>query len=96
MGHDTSIPNQFLFMLIPPFILQVRRREEQEAGVNICPKKSETVYPEIWGILKLSVLINQKIFETVYRKILGVKNLQKQDQRSRAPTKVNSLVESVS
>ena len=37
------------------------------AGVNICPKKSETVYPEIWGILKLSGLINQKIFETVYR-----------------------------
>ena len=30
-------------------------------------KKSETVYPEIWGILKLSGLINQKIFETVYR-----------------------------
>ena len=26
-------------------------------GVNICPKKSEIVYPEIWGILKLSVLI---------------------------------------
>ena len=37
------------------------------AGVNICPKKSETVYPEIWGILKLSGLINQKIFETVYQ-----------------------------
>ena len=30
-------------------------------------KKIETVYPEIWGILKLSGLINQKIFETVYR-----------------------------
>ena len=28
-------------------------------------KKSETVYPEIWAILKLSVLINQKIFKTV-------------------------------
>ena len=38
-------------------------------GVNICPKKSETVYPEIWGILKLSGLINQKIFETVYRNL---------------------------
>ena len=36
------------------------------AGVNICPKKSETVYPEIWPILKLSVLINHKIFKTVY------------------------------
>ena len=30
-------------------------------------KKSETVYPEIWAILKLSVLINRKIFKTVYR-----------------------------
>ena len=30
-------------------------------------KQSETVYPEIRGILKLSGLINQKIFETVYR-----------------------------
>ena len=29
-------------------------------------KKSETVYPEIWGILKLSVLVHQKIFKTVY------------------------------
>ena len=36
------------------------------SGVNICPKKSETVYPGIWGILKLSVLVNQKIFKTVY------------------------------
>ena len=36
--------------------------------VNICPKKSESVYPEIWGILKLSGLINQKIFETVLSK----------------------------
>ena len=26
-------------------------------------KKSETVYPGIWGILKLSVLVNQKILE---------------------------------
>ena len=26
-------------------------------GMNICPKKSETVYPPIWGILKLSVLL---------------------------------------
>ena len=29
-------------------------------------KKSETVYPEIRDILKLSGLINQKIFKTVY------------------------------
>ena len=36
-----------------------------KAGVNICPKNSETVYVEIWGILKLFGLINQKIFETV-------------------------------
>ena len=34
---------------------------EGEAGVNICPKKSETVYPPIWGILKQSVLLNKKI-----------------------------------
>ena len=34
-------------------------------GVNICPIISETVHPEIWGILKMSGLINQKIFETV-------------------------------
>ena len=40
------------------------------AGVNICPKKSETVCPEIWGILKLSGLINQKIFETVHQHFL--------------------------
>ena len=33
-------------------------------------KKSETVYPEIWDILKLSGLINQKIFETVYQNFL--------------------------
>ena len=39
------------------------------AGVNICPKKSETVYPGIRGILKLSVLVNQKIFKTVYQNI---------------------------
>ena len=31
--------------------------------VNVCPKKSETVYPLIWGILKLSVLLNQKILK---------------------------------
>ena len=31
-------------------------------------KKSENVYPEIWGILKLSGLINQKFFETVLLK----------------------------
>ena len=43
------------------------KMKKVEAGVNICPKKSETVYPEIWGILKLSGLINQKIFETVYQ-----------------------------
>ena len=29
--------------------------------MNICPKKSETVYPPICGILKLSVRLNQKI-----------------------------------
>ena len=29
-------------------------------------EKSETVYPGIRGILKLSVLVNQKIFKTVY------------------------------
>ena len=36
-------------------------------GVNICPKKSETVYPGIRGIFKSSVLVvvNQKIFKTV-------------------------------
>ena len=33
--------------------------------MNICPKKSETVYPGIWGILKLSVLVNQKIFKKI-------------------------------
>ena len=32
-------------------------------------KKSETVYPGIWGILKLSVLVNQKVFKTVYQNI---------------------------
>ena len=33
-------------------------------GMNICPKKSETVYPLIWapwGILKQSVLLTKKI-----------------------------------
>ena len=30
---------------------------DEYSGVNICPKKSETVYPKIWGILKLSGLI---------------------------------------
>ena len=40
---------------------------EMVTGVNICPNKSETVYPEIWGILKLSGLINQKIFKTVHQ-----------------------------
>ena len=29
--------------------------------MNICPKKSENVYPPICGILKLSVRLNQKI-----------------------------------
>ena len=33
-------------------------------------KKSETVYPEIWGIFKLSGLINQKIIEIVYQNFL--------------------------
>ena len=39
----------------------VTTRGEGEAGVNICPKKSETVYSPIWGILKQSVLLNKKI-----------------------------------
>ena len=30
-------------------------------GLIFVQKKSETVYPPIWGILKLSVLLNQKI-----------------------------------
>ena len=33
-------------------------------------KKAETVHPEIWGILKLRGLINQKILKTVYRNFL--------------------------
>ena len=33
--------------------------KDEHPGVNICPKKSETVYAPIWGILKLSVLLNQ-------------------------------------
>ena len=33
-------------------------------------KKAETVYPEIWGILKLRGLINQKILKTVYQNFL--------------------------
>ena len=28
------------------------------AGVNICPKQSETVYQQIWGILKLPGVLN--------------------------------------
>ena len=39
---------------------------EKQSGVNICPKKSEPVYPGNLGILELSVLVNQKIFKTVY------------------------------
>ena len=37
------------------------------AGVNICPKKSETVFPPIWGILKLAVLLNQKILKLSFK-----------------------------
>ena len=35
-------------------------------------KKIETAYPGIWGIFKLSVLVNQKIFKTVYRNIVNI------------------------
>ena len=32
---------------------------DREEGVNICPKKSETVYQRFWGILKLDLMVNQ-------------------------------------
>ena len=35
----------------------------EKTGVNICPTKSETVYQPIWGILKLSGVLNQKILK---------------------------------
>ena len=38
-------------------------------GMNICPKKSETVYWPIWGILKLSGVLNQKILKLSIRGI---------------------------
>ena len=37
------------------------------SGVNICPTKSETVYRPIWGILKLSVVLNQNILKLSFR-----------------------------
>ena len=45
---------------------QIQSKSLSITGVNICPKKSETVFPGIRGILKLSVLVNKKIFKTVY------------------------------
>ena len=35
----------------------------QRAGVNICQKRSETVYHWFWGILKLSVMVDQDILK---------------------------------
>ena len=46
-----------------------------EQGVNICPQKSETVYPPIWGILKLSVLLNHYILK------LSIKILKQSQNR---------------
>ena len=42
--------------------------------MNICPKKSETVYPRICGILHLSVLLKQKILK-LSNKMFNVKEL---------------------
>ena len=43
---------------------------QENAGVNKCPKTSETVYPGIWGILKQTACPGQpEIFKTVYRNI---------------------------
>ena len=40
--------------------------------MDICPKKSETVYRPIWGILKLSGVVNQKRLELSIRDICTI------------------------
>ena len=64
-----EVSSSFLHLTLAKSDAQETRMKSKvvmcKAGVNICPKNSETVYVEIWGILKLFGLINQKIFETV-------------------------------
>ena len=71
--YNTSIQHCRIHVNSTPIDCACDKNEENKvkllAGVNICPKKSETVYPEIWGILKLSVLVNQKIFKTAYQSV---------------------------
>ena len=42
--------------------------DHPKSGVNICPKKSETVYWPIWAILKLSVPAQPENIKIVYQR----------------------------
>ena len=45
--------------------------------MNICPKKSETVYRPIWAILKLSRVLNRKILKLKSKAFHDPKNKSK-------------------
>ena len=55
--------NPLCLNFLSTFIQLGTQQQATVAGVNICRKKSEIVYPPIWGILKLSVLLNRKILK---------------------------------
>ena len=53
---------------VVPWRKELLENNAEEVRGEYMSTKSETVFPEIWGILKLSGLINQKFFETVVAK----------------------------